>query len=84
MRISDLQTKDIVSMVSGRRLGHVSDVDINVATGFVESLVVGGAPKMLGWLQKEGEWVIPWSDIVKIGNDVILVQVPDEAGFTSG
>ncbi|MDQ0299053.1 YlmC/YmxH family sporulation protein [Salibacterium salarium] len=75
MRISELQTKDIVNMHTGKRLGHVGDVDINVETGYVEAIVVGGSTKMMTFFNKESEFIVPWTHIVKIGSDVILVNL---------
>ncbi|SDG95477.1 sporulation protein, YlmC/YmxH family [Alteribacillus persepolensis] len=75
MRISDLQSKDIVNMHTGKRLGHAGDVDINVETGQVDAIIVGGAAKMMTLFNREQEFVVPWTQIVKIGSDVILVNL---------
>lgn len=80
MRISDLQTKDIVNMHTGKRLGHAGDVDINVETGQVEAIIIGGAGKVMTLFNRDQEYVIPWSNIVKIGSDVILVNLYDNDG----
>ncbi|SFE40714.1 YlmC/YmxH family sporulation protein [Alteribacillus iranensis] len=78
MRISELQAKDIVNMHTGKRLGHVGDIDINVEAGQVEALIVGGAGKMMNFFNRDNEFVIPWTQIVKIGSDVILVNLYEE------
>ncbi|WP_026674362.1 YlmC/YmxH family sporulation protein [Alkalihalobacterium bogoriense] len=78
MKISDLQTKDIVNIDNGKRLGHLGDLDINLSTGRIDALIIGGTGRMMSFFQKEAEMVIPWSNIVKIGSDVILVQLPDD------
>lgn len=78
VRISDFQIKDVVSISDGRRLGNVGDIDINLDTGKIESIVVGGSGKILGFFGKEEEFVIPWNNIVKIGADVILVRFRDQ------
>ncbi|WP_240375191.1 YlmC/YmxH family sporulation protein [Bacillus piscicola] len=78
MRISDLQAKDIVNMHTGRRLGNVGDIDINVSTGQVEAIIVGGAGKMMSFFNKDNEFVVSWTQIVKIGSDVILVNLYEE------
>ncbi|WP_026286032.1 YlmC/YmxH family sporulation protein [Salsuginibacillus kocurii] len=76
LRVSELETKDIVNMHTGKRLGFLQDVEVNLETGMIDGLIVGSGGKMLGWLAKDGEWMIPWSNVVKIGNDVILVHAP--------
>ncbi|MRX73318.1 YlmC/YmxH family sporulation protein [Bacillus lacus] len=81
MNISDFQMKDIVNVSDGKRLGNVSDFDINVTTGKIQAVIINGSGKVLGFFGKEEEFVIPWRNIVKIGEDVILVRVqknPDE------
>ncbi|MGV3466841.1 MAG: YlmC/YmxH family sporulation protein [Heyndrickxia sp.] len=78
VRISDFQIKDVVSISDGRRLGNVTDIDINLDNGKIESIVVGGNGKLLSFFSKEEELVIPWNNIVKIGEDVILVRFKDQ------
>lgn len=74
MRISELQQKDVVSVADGKKLGPISDIDINVKTGMIESIIIQGNGNWKGWFSKGGEISIPWKDLVKIGNDVILVR----------
>ncbi|GAE33868.1 YlmC/YmxH family sporulation protein [Halalkalibacter akibai] len=77
MKISDLQVKDIVNMENGKRLGQLTDLDINLSTGTIEALVINASGKMMGLFGKESEEiVIPWKNIIRIGSDVILVEVP--------
>ncbi|KHD86208.1 YlmC/YmxH family sporulation protein [Heyndrickxia ginsengihumi] len=80
IRISDFQIKDVVSVSDGRKLGNVVDIDINLDIGKVESIVVGGGSgKVFGLFGKEEEIVVPWSNIVKIGTDVILVRFKESS-----
>ena len=73
MRLSDLQTKNIVSMDSGKNIGSIIDVKIN-EKGMIEALVIEQNRNMLSFLNRDGESLIYWNDIVKIGEDVILVR----------
>lgn len=76
IKISEIHSKDIVNISDGKVLGHIGDLDINLKTGAVESIIIGGTGKMLTFLGgKETEIVIPWNNIVKIGSDVILVRI---------
>ncbi|OLO40807.1 YlmC/YmxH family sporulation protein [Alkalihalophilus pseudofirmus] len=78
MKISDLQSKDIVNMENGKRLGHLTDLDINLTTGQIDAIIINGTGKMMSFFNRDTEeFVIPWGNIVKIGNDVILVHVPE-------
>ncbi|MCJ2145532.1 MULTISPECIES: YlmC/YmxH family sporulation protein [Bacillus] len=75
MNISDFQIKDVVNVSNGKRLGSIGDIDINVTTGKIQAIVIGGTGKVFGFFGKEEEIVIPWRNIVKIGEDVILVRL---------
>lgn len=73
MRLSDLQTKNIVSVDNGKNIGSIIDVRIN-EKGMIEALVIEQNRNMLSFLNREGETLIYWQDIAKIGEDVILVR----------
>nr|WP_154318343.1 YlmC/YmxH family sporulation protein [Metabacillus idriensis] len=78
MNISEFQTKDVVNVSDGKKLGIVSDFDINVTTGKIQAVIISGTGKVLGFFGKDEELVVPWRHIVKIGEDVILVRVNRE------
>lgn len=74
MRISELQTKDVVNQNDGRNIGRIIDMDI-LENGTINFFVV--EPKKI--LKKlniyNNETSIKLSQIVKIGEDVILVDL---------
>ena len=74
MRISELQQKDVVSVTDGKKLGPIANIDINLKTGMIESIIIQENGNWKGWFSRGGEVTIPWKDLVKIGNDVILVR----------
>lgn len=78
-KISELSQKDIVNMENGKRLGHLNDLDINLESGKIEAIVIAGTGKVMQLLGQRdaAELVIPWKNIIKIGSDVILVEVPE-------
>ncbi|ANB60241.1 YlmC/YmxH family sporulation protein [Anoxybacillus voinovskiensis] len=78
VKISEFQTKDVVNVANGKKLGNIGDIDINLQTGQIESLIILGAGKVLGLFGREEETIIPWRNIVKIGADVILVRLNEE------
>lgn len=71
MRLSDLQSKDIVSIVDGKRIGIIIDVSLT-NEGKLESLIVSKS-KMFNFNSNEIE--VKWNQITKIGEDVILVNM---------
>lgn len=74
VKISDFQIKDVVNVFDGRKLGNIGDIEINLHSGRIEAVIIGGTGKVLGFFGKEDEIVIPWRNIIKIGEDVILVR----------
>ena len=72
MRLSDLQSKNIVNMVDGRNVGSIIDANVDKA-GNIESLVIETNKKFLSF-SKDDDLLVLWKDIAKIGEDVILVK----------
>ncbi len=72
MRLSDLQTKKIVDVNDGRNMGNIIDVNV-LENGNIESLIIE-QNKTFFALNKESDVKIYWTDIEKIGEDVILVK----------
>lgn len=76
LKISEFQLKDVVNVADGKKLGNVGDIDIDLTTGKIQAVIIGGS-RVLGFFGKDDEIVIPWKNIVKIGSDVILVRYKD-------
>lgn len=74
MFLSDLQHKDIISTKDGRKIGHIIDAEINTE-GKVVFLVVEEKKNFKKIISSSNETKISFSDITKIGEDVILVNV---------
>ncbi len=73
LRLSDLQTKNIVNIIDGRNVGNIIDVNVS-EDGTIESLIIE-ANKSFFSLNRESDTEINWKDIAKIGEDVILVKI---------
>lgn len=71
VRLSDLQTKEIINMTTGKRLGMIIDVIIN-AEGNIKSLIL--EEKKMKRLSSREEYELDWKQITKIGDDIILVK----------
>jgi YlmC/YmxH family sporulation protein len=74
VKTSELKQKEVINVNDGRRLGLVSDMEINMETGVLEAIVIPAGGKFLGFFSKENDIVIGWNSIRKIGVDVILVD----------
>lgn len=64
-RISEFQIKDIVNIADGKKLGNMSDLEINTATGKIEAIIVSNGTRLMGFFGREQDIVIPWRKIKK-------------------
>lgn len=71
----ELRCKEVVNIVDGRRLGHIVDVCFNLQTGCVQGIVVPGEKSFWNVFKNGMELFIPLSQIVKVGEDAILVEL---------
>ena len=71
-RLKDLEKKEVIDCHSGCRMGYISDFEINFCSGQIVSIIV---PKgsSFGFWNKE-DLVIPWQNIKKIGEDLVIVD----------
>ena len=74
MRLSDLQTKDIVNINDGKRIGRKIDAVINEA-GVIEYLSIEKRGSLNNLFNKDKETTITFKQIKRIGEDVILVDI---------
>jgi YlmC/YmxH family sporulation protein len=77
VKISDFQSKDVINIVDGKKLGQVSDLELDLRQGRIEAIVVPNHSKFFGFFGNGTEVVIPWRNIVKIGADVVLVKLEE-------
>ena len=73
MKLSDLQSKKIIDIVSGKSIGNIIDANIN-SEGRIESFIIE-QNKGIFLLNREADTRIFWSNITKIGEDVILAKL---------
>ncbi len=73
-RVSELQYKEVVDISDGTRYGYIGDLEIDAERGTVESIVIAGRARCLGLLGREADAVFRWSDIKRVGADIILVE----------
>ena len=81
-RISSLRCKEVVNVCDGARLGYVSDVELELPAGRVTALIVPGPCRFFGLFGRECDYLIPWGCIRRIGDDIILVDVPLDSART--
>lgn len=74
MRISDLQVKDVVNQFDGKNVGRIIDMDIS-ENGSINYFIVEPKKFFKRMNIYNNEISIKLSQIVKIGEDVILVDL---------
>ena len=67
-------------MVDGRRLGHIVDVIFNLESGYLQGVVVPGEKNSWNIFKNAPELFIPVCQIVKVGEDAVLVELFSNSG----
>ena len=78
IKFSELQCKEVICVSDGRRLGYISDAQIEIPEGHILSIIVPGPCRYFGLWGRRDDFVIPWSCIKRIGPDIVLVDVKPE------
>ncbi len=74
MRLSDLQHKDVVNINDGTKIGNIIDIRLD-EKGNMDGLIVEKSKFIISMFTSSNEVEIKWSQISKIGEDVILVSI---------
>lgn len=78
MRFCELEQKEVINVINCKCLGNVRDLDFDEKDGCIRALIVPGPAKWLGCMGREFELWIPWCKIIKIGPDIILVDIDEK------
>lgn len=74
MNLSDLQNKEVIDISTGKRIGAIIDVVIDLS-GLVVKLVLEDRKAPRRFLASSREDIqLDWKQIIKIGDDIILVD----------
>lgn len=74
MLLQDLQSKDVVNVVDGSKLGKVVDLEIDATNGKILHLIIGNNTRLLNFFTGSTNVNLRWDQIVKIGGEVIIVN----------
>lgn len=74
MKLSDLQSKMVVNIRDGKHLGVIVDADITTS-GTVNYFTIMSKHFFKRLFKNEPEVNVTFKQIIKIGEDVILVEV---------
>lgn len=76
MLLKELQTRDVVNVNNGSKLGRITDIEIDFDTGKILELTVSKKRTIFGF--GNNQFKITWDKIVKIGGEVIIVNCNDD------
>ena len=71
----ELKTKQVVNVIDGKQLGNVTDLVINTNNAKIMGLIVPGSKNCFNIFKSSENIFIPYQNICKLGEDVILVEV---------
>ncbi|WFA09642.1 YlmC/YmxH family sporulation protein [Tissierella sp. Yu-01] len=78
LKLSDIREKEVINIYNGQRLGYVSDFEIDLDKGIVTGIILPGENKVMSFFSKTNDIFVDWKKIIKIGSDIILVNLKDE------
>ena len=61
-------------MTDGSRYGYVGDVEIDLDSGQIRSLIIPGQARFFGLFGRREDIVIRWDEVHRFGEDIILVE----------
>ena len=73
-RALTFKQKEVININDGKRMGYVQDVEADFESGEITAIVVQGNGKPFSFAAKK-DTVIPWNNIKRIGEDIILVEM---------
>ncbi|MDD2981329.1 MAG: YlmC/YmxH family sporulation protein [Hespellia sp.] len=75
MRLCELREKEVINVCDCKCIGSVVDVCFDCCNGVIESIIVPGPGHIWGVFGTDSEYIIPFSCIKQIGEDIILVEI---------
>lgn len=70
----ELRCKEVINIIDGRRLGRIIDILFDTRQGKICGLIVPGE-RSFSLFRKSDDILVPWKSIIRIGEDVILVEM---------
>ena len=83
MNLSDLQEKEVIDISTGKRIGAIIDIIISMS-GSISKLVLEDRKISRKVFSNNKEDIyIDWKQIIKIGDDIILVDSKEKLDYYS-
>lgn len=81
VRFWELGCREVINCKNGKKLGYVGDIGIDLERGCITELYITVGSKYCGCIGKKGEYCIPFGAVVRIGVDIILVDIDEKKCF---
>lgn len=75
---SELRYKEVIDVHTGLRLGYICDAEFDDREGRITAIITPGRARFFGIFGREDDYVLPWDCLVRIGSDIILVEINGE------
>ena len=75
MRLSEVKEKEVINMNNCKKLGYVSDLEIDICNGCIKEIILPGKRILCKLFSNDSEIHIRFCQIKQIGPDVILVDL---------
>ena len=75
MRFCELKEKEVINCKDCRRLGFVADIEFDPCSGCIKAIIVPEPGKLFSCFGSVSEYYIEFSCIVRIGPDIVLVDI---------
>ncbi|MFI3208928.1 MAG: YlmC/YmxH family sporulation protein [Eubacteriales bacterium] len=79
MRMCEVKMKEVINVCSCRKLGYVSDIEVDLCTGRIEAIIVPVSSGFCGIFGRDMCYLICYENIKKIGEDLIFVEICEES-----
>ena len=71
----DLRCKQVINVIDGRNLGHITDIVFSLKTSCILGIIVPNGQNIWNILKPSEPLFIGWECVTKIGSDTILVEI---------
>ncbi|MFI3171928.1 MAG: YlmC/YmxH family sporulation protein [Eubacteriales bacterium] len=78
MWLCEVKMKEVINLCNCKKLGYVSELDVNLCTGRIEAIIVPRTTSFCGIFGGDSCYLIPYECIKKIGDDLIFVEICEE------
>lgn len=76
---TELRSKEVINALTGKILGNICDVVMDLRCNRILGFVVPGSKNFFSFFKPAQEIFIPFSQVCRIGEDIILVEVAEPA-----